>query len=126
MRLRIHHPLFAGFLGVIGLLVVLVVVLVGSSLRRELQEGVRSEMERLLALGEAIVSSSTGADPHALARTIANRIGRRVTIVAGDGRVLGDSHVHPDDVPAIEPHGDRPEVAAVLAGERAVAFSERP
>jgi len=38
MRLRVHHPLFAGFVGVIGILLALIVPLVGTGLRGELEE----------------------------------------------------------------------------------------
>ena len=117
MRLRIQHPLFAGFLGVIGLLVVLIVVLVGAGLRRELQTSVRGELERLLRLAEAIVSQTDGADPHRLARLVSDRIGYRVTFIARNGTVIADSSVEPADVPAIESHADRPEVRDLIDGE---------
>ena len=55
MRLRIHHPLFAGFVGVIALLVLLVVVLAGRGIRRELTETTRDALVRELATeGEAL------------------------------------------------------------------------
>ncbi len=40
----------------------------------------------------------------------------RVTVIATDGRVLGDSEVAVDDLPRVENHGARPEVLAALAG----------
>ena len=98
MRLKIHHPLFAGFLGVIGLLVVLVVFLVGSGLRRELRDTFQAELRRHLALGEAIVSSAGDANPDSLARVITDRIGYRVTFIDVEGVVLGDSFVEPHPV----------------------------
>ncbi|HEX3178964.1 MAG TPA: ATP-binding protein [Methylomirabilota bacterium] len=50
----------------------------------------------------------------------------RVTLIASDGRVLADSSVALADVPRLENHGHRPEVAAALAGRlgRAVRRSE--
>jgi two-component system, OmpR family, phosphate regulon sensor histidine kinase PhoR len=125
MRLRIQHLLFAGFIGVIGLLVVLMVVLVGGGLRRELRAGFQGELERLLALGETIVSSSSDANPHQLAREITDRIGYRVTFIARDGIVLGDSFVDPELVPDMENHATRPEVQGVLERGERVAFAER-
>ena len=125
MRLRIQHPLFAGFLGVIGLLVALIVVLVGTGLRRELQTNVRGELERLLGLAEAIVADASAANPHRLARAISDRIGYRVSFIARDGTVIADSSVEPRDVPAVESHADRPEVRGVIEGGERVAFSER-
>ena len=40
----------------------------------------------------------------------------RVTVIATDGRVLGDSEVAVDELPRVENHGARPEVRAALAG----------
>lgn len=125
MRLRIQHPLFAGFLGVIGLLVALIVLLVGTGLRRELQTSVRAELERLLGLADAIVLASPGEDPHALARAITERTGYRVTFIAIDGAVIADSFVEPADIPAVESHADRPEVQAVIEHGDRMGFAER-
>ena len=40
----------------------------------------------------------------------------RVTVIAVDGRVLGDSEVAVEDLPRVENHAGRPEVRAALAG----------
>jgi two-component system, OmpR family, phosphate regulon sensor histidine kinase PhoR len=50
-----------------------------------------------------------------LARDVARRKGYRVTVIAADGAVLGESHVPPDRLHQIDNHADRPEVAAALA-----------
>jgi two-component system phosphate regulon sensor histidine kinase PhoR len=125
MRLRIQHPLFAGFLGVIGLLVILIVLLVGTGLRRELQTSFRAELERLLGLGETIVSTARGIDPHTLARSITDRIGYRVTLITPGGEVIADSFVEPEEIPRVESHADRPEVRGVLDDGQRVSFAER-
>jgi two-component system phosphate regulon sensor histidine kinase PhoR len=125
MRLRIHHYLFAGFLGVIGLLVVLIVVLVGSGLRRELRDTFRTDVGRQLALAEAIVSGDGGTNPDSLARVITERIGYRVTFIDTRGVVLGDSYVDPRDLAQLDNHADRAEVSAVLEGGEVVSFAER-
>ena len=125
MRLRIHHPLFAGFLGVIGLLVVLIVVLVGSGLRRELGETFEAELGRHLALAAAIVTAADDPQPDSLARAITDRIGYRVTLIDLDGVVLGDSFVDPALLPEVENHADRPEVRGVLDQGQLMSFAER-
>ena len=126
MRLRIHHYLFAGFLGVTGLLVVLIVLLVGSGLRRELRVTFRSEVGRDLALADALVAADSGAAPDSLARTITDRIGYRVTFIDTMGVVLGDSFVEPTELDQVENHSDRPEVLGVLDRGEIVSFAERP
>jgi two-component system phosphate regulon sensor histidine kinase PhoR len=42
--------------------------------------------------------------------------GARVTLIAPDGRVVGDSDVAPADLGRVENHASRPEVRAALAG----------
>ena len=50
------------------------------------------------------------------AASLARDIGSRVTVIAQDGRVLGDSDVPPERLAALPNHGDREEVRAALAG----------
>lgn len=130
MRLRFHHPLFAGFFGVIGLLVVAIVLLIGSGVRRELDTAAQRELRRELGLAHAVLAASARADDAALgqadglARLITDRVGYRVTIIAMDGTVLGDSFVEPTGVVMVENHADRPEVREVLEGV-SIAFAVR-
>lgn len=125
MRLRIHHALFFGFLGVIGLLVVVTLLLVGSGLNRELRDTFRAELERQLALGSAIMEMSGAVDPDSLARAMTDRTGYRVTLIDTAGVVRGESYLGAGRLAEIENHGGRPEVRAVVEGGAQVAFSER-
>jgi two-component system phosphate regulon sensor histidine kinase PhoR len=52
----------------------------------------------------------------AWADRVGDSIGRRVTIVARGGGVLGDSEVPADGLASLENHSGRPEVRAALAG----------
>ena len=47
-------------------------------------------------------------------------LGYRVTIVAPDGTVLGETAIPTSDPTTLENHADRPEIRQALAGERAV------
>lgn len=124
MRLRIHHPLFAGFLGVVALLLVLVVSLVGTGLRRELVTIMRTELERELGLAAVVVDGAPpGFDADSLAGVLTARVGHRVTFVASDGTVVGDSDVPASQLRSVENHLDRPEIQAAADG--AVGFAER-
>lgn len=126
MRLRIHHPLFAGFLGIVGLLVVLIVFLVGSGLRRELKDTFRGELERQLALAAWLASEAEDIHPDSLARAMTRRLGYRVSVIGTDGTVLGDSYVERERISLVENHADRPEVRGALEGRGdRVSFSER-
>ena len=125
MRIRIQYPLFAAFLGVIGLLSVLIVLLVSSSLRKELGLTVRADLERQLALGEWVVQEAGLVDLDSLAREITDRIGYRVTFIDPEGSVLGDSYVELGRLPEVVNHYDRPEVQDLLVSGETVSFAER-
>jgi len=125
MRIRIQYPLFAAFLGVIGLLSVLIVLLVSSGLRKELGLTVRADLERQLALGEWVVQEAGLVDLDSLAREITDRIGYRVTFIDPEGSVLGDSYVELGRLPEVENHYDRPEVQDLLVSGETVSFAER-
>ena len=125
MRIRIRYPLFAAFLGVIGLLVILILLLVSSGLRRELGLMVRADLERQLALGEWVAQEVGLVDLDLLAREITDHIGYRVTFIDSEGSVLGDSYIEVGRLSEVENHYDRPEVQGLLVGGETVSFAER-
>ena len=125
MRIRIQYPLFAAFLGVIGLLSVLIVLLVSSGLRKELGLTVRADLERQLALGEWVAQEVGLVDLDLLAREITDHIGYRVTFIDSEGSVLGDSYVEVGRLSEVENHYDRPEVQGLLVSGETVSFAER-
>lgn len=115
--------LFAAFLGVVGLLVVLIVFLMATGLREHLAEVHRNHLLRDLALARMVVQEAGPVDPDSLAGAITRRIGYRTTIIAPDGRVLGDSDVTGAELPEVESHAGRPEIQGALEGEP--SFAER-
>ena len=125
MRIRIRYPLLAAFLGVIGLLVILILMLASSGLRRELGLMVRADLERQLALGEWVAQEVGLVDLDLLAREITDHIGYRVTFIDSEGSVLGDSYVEVGRLSEVENHYDRPEVQGLLVGGETVSFAER-
>ena len=125
MRIRIRYPLFAAFLGVIGLLIILILLLVSSGLRRELGLMVRADLEQQLALGEWVAQEVGLVDLDLLAREITDHIGYRVTFIDSEGSVLGDSYVEVGRLSEVENHYDRPEVQGLLVGGETVSFAER-
>ena len=124
MRLRIHHALFGGFLGVTGILVLLIVALVGRGLRGDLVRTYQAELEREIALGARIVEEASAADADSVARLITERIGYRATLIDTAGVVLGDSYVAEGRMGQVENHRTRPEVQGVLSGQP-MAFAQR-
>ena len=63
-----------------------------------------------------IVRRAPPGDVRAFAVRAARPTELRVTVIAADGRVLGDSEVAVEDLPRVENHAGRPEVRAALAG----------
>lgn len=125
MRLRIHHPLFAGFLGVIGLLVLFVVVLTGRGFRQELTASSRDALQRELVLAASLAEGLPPMASQGVARQITSLIGHRVALIGPDGRVLGDSDVRTDRLDMEPNQASRPEVVAALRGEVFVEQVER-
>ncbi len=75
-----------------------------------------TEQARLMSRNfDPLVREDQAQKIQALSRDIGTMTGVRFTIIAPDGRVLGDSEGSP---PAMENHASRPEVAEALAGHR--------
>ncbi|MGB7220108.1 MAG: ATP-binding protein [Vicinamibacterales bacterium] len=64
---------------------------------------------------ELAPSLSTVPDLDEVADRIGQRVGARVTLIAGDGRVMGDSSEPPAGVAAMDNHAGRPEVVEARA-----------
>lgn len=86
--------------------------------RREL---IDHEAGVLLRLTREVARSAvaSGAGWSAVADSIDARVGVRVTVISGDGRVLADSRA---DHTIMENHADRPEVRAALDGRVGTAI----
>lgn len=95
--------------------------------REALMRQVEDQLDHLAAAMALAVSGSSGPmlidrlDP--LADSLGEAAAVRVTIIARDGSVLGDSQVATADVPSVENHGSRPEVRDAL--EHGIGSSRR-
>jgi two-component system phosphate regulon sensor histidine kinase PhoR len=117
---RAALPALAGL--VLGVLFALVLgrVLDGAVRERGRRE-LALKLDRLAPEFEADLRSRTA--PTERVRLVARQAGARVTLVEGDGVVLADSEVAPENVAAMENHGTRPEILA--ARRDLVGFGER-
>ena len=71
----------------------------------------------LMDEARGLVARSAGPDAvHAFAVRASEPSASRITLIAADGRVLGDSEVPTASLPQVENHAGRPEVRAALAG----------
>jgi two-component system, OmpR family, phosphate regulon sensor histidine kinase PhoR len=110
-------------LGSVLILVLTVAVLLWvaeRSLRRDLEHEIAHTLENEAHLVEQALppdSTSWQATVHRLGRQVRHRI----TLVDRQGRVRADSDFPVEPLPAIENHGQRPEIRAALNGGRGVA-----
>jgi two-component system phosphate regulon sensor histidine kinase PhoR len=112
-------------MAVLAGLVLVVVALSGMLAERALHQRelarIGAELEARAALVRELAHGVpfVGAEAprlDAIANRAANAAGTRVSLIARDGSVLGDSDVPLERLHAIENHASRPEVAAALAG----------
>jgi two-component system, OmpR family, phosphate regulon sensor histidine kinase PhoR len=106
-------------------LIVLVVAIWGVAAERrlrraELDRVARSLEQRAALVAQQVDPARVAARDVAALDALADRAGRaagaRVTVIAADGVVLGDSEVPRARLAALENHAGRPEVRAALAG----------
>ena len=111
--MSLTRRLLLGALFVVGALVVVLVAIVSGRLADRL----RAEVEGILAREARLVASSwlPEMDADSLADAAGAALGRRVTLVAADGRVLGDSDFDGDALASLDDHGSRPEIARAFA-----------
>jgi two-component system phosphate regulon sensor histidine kinase PhoR len=109
---KLAHRLLAGAVLVVTVLIVLLVVLSGVRLRRQLEE---LEIAHLTREARLISREWTPTvDPDALAASAGAAIGHRVTLIDHDGRVIGDSEFRGESRTRLENHSTRPEVITAL------------
>jgi two-component system phosphate regulon sensor histidine kinase PhoR len=111
VRLGIRGRLFAASLALIILVGLPAGILLERQLRAWLEDRVTSElMHHARVAAEALQAGRWDLDP--LADRLGAAAGCRVTFIAADGRVLGDSEVAAEALAGLEPHHTRPEVEA--------------
>ena len=85
--------------------------LVSANLRRAMEDEIRQSLLRQAVLaGELLSDRPNLADPEGEAARIGRLLDERVTFIAADGRVIGDSEVPADRLATLENHSTRPEV----------------
>ncbi|MGH9410496.1 MAG: ATP-binding protein [Vicinamibacterales bacterium] len=87
--------------------------LVSWSVRRGLEERIARELAAEARMAAELLShrsAATEPELDAEADDLGRILGARVTFIAGDGRVVGDSELTLDQIRTVENHGTRPEV----------------
>jgi len=111
-----------------GVALAVLLLLAGPPLERRAQDdafrSLTAEARLMARVVEDALARGTGleaVDP--VVDAAAREVDARVTVIATDGRVVGDSALSGPDLERLENHGRRPEVMGALAGE--VSRAER-
>jgi signal transduction histidine kinase len=110
--MKLTARLLLGAALVVAVLLVVVLAVLDYRLRDEVQRGLRDELAREARL--VGVQWTAGVAPDAYADRAGGALGHRVTLIAVDGRVLGDSEFDDAALAALENHATRPEVLAAM------------
>ena len=120
--MRLARRLFAGYALVITVLAILVVLLSGQRLARQLEA---RETEQLAHEARFVAAQwQPGVSAEDLAQTAGAMLGHRVTLIDPTGRVIGDSEFRDDALAHLENHAHRPEVMA--SHRAAIGVAKRP
>ncbi|MBM3885135.1 MAG: HAMP domain-containing protein [Gemmatimonadetes bacterium] len=109
--MRLTQRLLLGALLVVGFLAALIVTVVDRQFTARLSEDATTFLAREARLvGE--LWEREPEDPDALADRTGAALGRRVTLVDSEGRVVGDSEFDDEPLSALQNHATRPEIVA--------------
>ena len=120
--MSLTQRLIVGSLLVGGVFVVLTVGSLDWRLRNRLRDATATELLREARL--VGLQWVEGVDPDSLADAAGAALSHRVTLVAPDGRVVGDSEFDGPALARLENHAARPEISAATSGDS--GFSIRP
>ncbi|HXK11153.1 MAG TPA: ATP-binding protein [Vicinamibacteria bacterium] len=127
-RLSLRGRMVATAVVAAGVALVALLLLAGPPLDRRARDEAFATLTaeaRLMArvVEDELAQGTRWDDLDPVVDAAARDVDARVTVIAADGRVVGDSAASGPDLARIENHGSRPEVRAALAGE--VSRSER-
>jgi signal transduction histidine kinase len=106
---------------VLGSALLVVLATIGALVHgtRRATHELRASLQQALAREAALVRDALPPDSAALqpaVERLARQSGRRITVIARDGRVVAESEEPSEVVPNIGSHSDRPEILAALQG----------
>ncbi|HEY1584800.1 MAG TPA: HAMP domain-containing protein, partial [Polyangia bacterium] len=118
---RIQQRLLVAFLGVVVAVLVPAAMMLDAWIGESVRDAERASLTRE---ARALAGELARTQPTDIADWVARLAlvgGERVTVIDGDGRVLGDTDVPASALSAVENHAARPEVQAARAGGVGVA-----
>jgi two-component system phosphate regulon sensor histidine kinase PhoR len=126
MRTSFRTKVFVASVLAAAVSIVAVAVLLSWQVRGQQRSALELRLTDEARLIAELLSQATALDGAALdaeADRLGQLVSTRITFVAGDGRVVGDSTQPADTLDALENHASRPEVAA--ARDRGIGTSQR-
>jgi two-component system phosphate regulon sensor histidine kinase PhoR len=114
--MSIQRRLLAAFLVLLAAVVFPTALLLEHWLVDDVVGALRDGLHGTSAALASELERAVPSDMEAWAQSIGARAGARVTVIADDGSVLGDSDVAPSQLAAQENHAQRPEVKDALGG----------
>jgi two-component system phosphate regulon sensor histidine kinase PhoR len=112
---RLTQRLLLGAFVVVGFLAIFIITVVDRQLDARLSQDAEAFLSREARfVGDLWVRDSLF--PDSLADRSGSALGRRVTLIRPDGKVVGDSEFDDAPLDALQNHSNRPEVAAALIG----------
>ncbi len=114
MRLSLQWKWFLGLGALLAALLLVVNLCLDLTLPSYLVGKIRADLERDALLARAAFASVPAESVNALAHELSRQTHLRVTIIAHEGTVIGESDKPPEQLAQIENHLNRPEVQAAL------------
>ncbi|MDD5561693.1 MAG: ATP-binding protein [Candidatus Omnitrophica bacterium] len=120
MKIKLHWKLTFVFCLVVILAVSTGYFYLDSHLKSYIENNLENNIKHQLALGKDLLETNlkdkvTPADFQELALSMDKALGLRVTIIASDGKVLGDGELTKEHLFKVENHAGRPEVKDAFA-----------
>src|SRR5213593_509735 len=120
---RLHSRLIILNGCAIGFVTLLLGYFLSSSIKAAMESEIEDQLYKTATLAKAYIDlHPKHDDPIRLANDLSKSLDVRVTIIAHDGTVLGDSDLTPEGVRTVQNHSDRPEVIQALASGRGTAI----
>ncbi|MFA5336094.1 MAG: ATP-binding protein [Candidatus Omnitrophota bacterium] len=119
MRIKLHWKLTIIFCMLGAVLLAASYMYLNPQLKAFIEKDIEDNLRKELFLSKELLEPGPGGkldlkDADALAGRVSSLLGLRVTIIAPDGKVLGDSDIETKDLAGTENHLDRPEVRQAL------------
>jgi len=123
--MKFRWKLMLAFLALVLTMALLLYLLFDRTLNGYAANEAREQLNQQVRLARLMIEQERSTDTQAAAKKIGEVIKARVTILARDGRVIGDSEVTREDLARLDNHADRPEIvqAASAGSGTAIRYS---